>query len=362
MKYFMTFVITLVVFVWQPSYASAAPFLSFTQEDSTVVVGEYTQFFVQHEDQTETLTFAPSFRTTATEFAFIVPLPYQAAVETASLETFPELHGLVDSKVLKAQVMSTGEVDVLATKRRVVSSLTIWLDYLGYSYTELDLQILQKYLDRGDYLLLVTASIPDTALTDEEGYFGITAPIRVTFSATTPILPTATGITQDGIFNKMHSLFSIGTDWYRVSQSPIHFHQQESINCEITKSCFSTFSWVKESSSLPWLGYQTIEQNLIDGDSNILLQKGSKETIQSGLYASLFASTRLLRRGVWGDDIKDLQLFLNDYLTLDLVADGKWGPKTEVAVTVFQTNAKIKVDGIVGMQTRTLIAEMLEKR
>ena len=77
------------------------------------------------------------------------------------------------------------------------------------------------------------------------------------------------------------------------------------------------------------------------------------------MYPALLNSTRLLKRGVSGNDVKDLQSFLNKQLSLNLIADGQWGSKTEVAVSVFQTKYKLKVDGIVGIQTRGFISQLL---
>lgn len=57
-----------------------------------------------------------------------------------------------------------------------------------------------------------------------------------------------------------------------------------------------------------------------------------------------------LKRGSVGEDVKVLQTKLNK-LGYNLLIDGDFGSRTEQAVRLFQTNAKIVVDGVVGQQT-----------
>lgn len=53
-----------------------------------------------------------------------------------------------------------------------------------------------------------------------------------------------------------------------------------------------------------------------------------------------------------GDDVKDLQIYLNTKLNLTLITDGVFGPNTKQAVIDFQKLNNIKQDGIVGPITR----------
>ena len=62
-----------------------------------------------------------------------------------------------------------------------------------------------------------------------------------------------------------------------------------------------------------------------------------------------------LRRGSEGDDVRQLQRFLNSQ-GARLEEDGDFGPKTERAVRAFQTRRDIDVDGIVGPQTYGAVA------
>ena len=66
---------------------------------------------------------------------------------------------------------------------------------------------------------------------------------------------------------------------------------------------------------------------------------------------------RTLKRGMTGDDIKELQELLNELDYGPLTVDGDFGKKTEAAVKEYQKENKLDVDGIVGPDT---FAELLE--
>ncbi|WP_371357281.1 peptidoglycan-binding protein [Hydrocoleum sp. CS-953] len=55
-------------------------------------------------------------------------------------------------------------------------------------------------------------------------------------------------------------------------------------------------------------------------------------------------------RGSRGDDVKRLQIILNE-MGYSLVGDGIFGSNTEAVVKEFQKNSRLEVDGIVGSLT-----------
>ena len=59
----------------------------------------------------------------------------------------------------------------------------------------------------------------------------------------------------------------------------------------------------------------------------------------------------MIRRGMVGTQVRDLQIALNAFAGADLRVDGVFGPKTEEAVRTFQMIFNLTVDGIVGKQT-----------
>lgn len=62
--------------------------------------------------------------------------------------------------------------------------------------------------------------------------------------------------------------------------------------------------------------------------------------------------SRILKRGMRGDDVKEVQAFLNIALNYNLKIDGIFGPDTEKAVKLYQKTCGIVADGIVGKLTK----------
>jgi hypothetical protein len=60
---------------------------------------------------------------------------------------------------------------------------------------------------------------------------------------------------------------------------------------------------------------------------------------------------RTLRKGMVGDDVKELQSKLNELGHICGKADGKFGSRTRYAVKAFQRRHRLKADGIVGPNT-----------
>jgi peptidoglycan hydrolase-like protein with peptidoglycan-binding domain len=69
--------------------------------------------------------------------------------------------------------------------------------------------------------------------------------------------------------------------------------------------------------------------------------------------------SRILRRSMRGNDVKELQTKLQS-LGYDVgPIDGIFGPLTERAVKQFQKDNRLKVDGIVGPQTYDMLNKLL---
>ncbi len=64
----------------------------------------------------------------------------------------------------------------------------------------------------------------------------------------------------------------------------------------------------------------------------------------------VFTAEPTLKKGASGEDVRELQLLLNNY-GYGLGVDGKFGEKTRQAVMQFQASNGLKADGIVGDQT-----------
>ncbi|OFW66923.1 MAG: hypothetical protein A2Z12_01135 [Actinobacteria bacterium RBG_16_68_21] len=68
---------------------------------------------------------------------------------------------------------------------------------------------------------------------------------------------------------------------------------------------------------------------------------------------------RLLRPGIYGGDVRELQELLHVVGAAPGVADGYYGPLTAVAVAAFQTQQGLDPDGIVGDVTRSALMRAL---
>lgn len=71
-------------------------------------------------------------------------------------------------------------------------------------------------------------------------------------------------------------------------------------------------------------------------------------------------SYTIMKKGAKGACVKELQKKLNIFGWYDLVTDGSFGPATENAVKDFQKKMDITVDGSAGLQTQTLLDDIIE--
>ena len=96
-------------------------------------------------------------------------------------------------------------------------------------------------------------------------------------------------------------------------------------------------------------------------------RKWAKFAIPKGLYtwqelAKLVRREfdRMLKRGMSGDDVRDMQILLNS-LGYDCgTADGIFGKKTDAAVKAFQEDTGLVADGIAGQQTLDALKKAAE--
>jgi len=86
----------------------------------------------------------------------------------------------------------------------------------------------------------------------------------------------------------------------------------------------------------------------------------------NGLYAQdisnptpKFQFTKILKIGSWNADTKELQILLNKLQASNLVLDGVFGPKTQLAVKAFQIAHNLVSDGIVGPKTNAVLNTFL---
>ena len=91
--------------------------------------------------------------------------------------------------------------------------------------------------------------------------------------------------------------------------------------------------------------------------------KGTPATCSGGSDApldSLLTGTRLLRRGVSGADVSELQGFLNLQGHEAGSVDGVFGSLTDLALRAFQRERGLNADGVAGAQTRAEIRRIAQ--
>jgi murein DD-endopeptidase MepM/ murein hydrolase activator NlpD len=79
-------------------------------------------------------------------------------------------------------------------------------------------------------------------------------------------------------------------------------------------------------------------------------------TIILGIVPDIAVAARLLKQGMTGAEVRELQQRLGEW-GHPLQVDGKFGPLTVAAVKAFQKARQLKVDGIVGAQTWTELSK-----
>ena len=97
-------------------------------------------------------------------------------------------------------------------------------------------------------------------------------------------------------------------------------------------------------------GIYQIQVGSAGGSSNNL-----NFTVSSVLGAESFNFTQVLQRGSQGNEVMELQKFLNGAGYDVGTVDGKFGLKTEAAVVQFETANKLNGDGVVGHEVRALL-------
>lgn len=86
------------------------------------------------------------------------------------------------------------------------------------------------------------------------------------------------------------------------------------------------------------------------------INKIQKENLENDKNIKIFTNF-LIKRGSNGDDVSLLQAILNNKIGTKLLIDGIFGLHTKEAVMIFQSKNGIKVDGIVGPQTKKLLVD-----
>ena len=402
----------------QSAWAFCKPFWPV---DRIFVPEDNMHVFIDYEDSIERMAVQPGFRTDVTDFGMVVATPSRPSLSEAPTFIFDDLENLTNpfrpiplmamaedsvnltksSGVTVIEEKEVGDYTTTVLRANDATDLIEWLDENDYNYQDSDEKTFDYYIDEGGYyftaLKINTTDTTDMSLT-RPAFNAKLTPIEIAFQADAPILPIR--IMKADMNAMSLTLYTLGEDMVYIPGVDTLYAQkitsenlpEVAIRC-VTTPCIQPDQWANTYNARDgrWLVRQDLQINPRNITKDLMLSESSsgyevhpeidgKRTINSAQfdtttgiikgsaaawgsavsgYGALLNGTRLLRRGSRGDDVKDLQTFMNNNIQANLVADGIWGPKTAAAVTAFQNEYNLQRDGIVGPQTRKFIRIVL---
>lgn len=84
-----------------------------------------------------------------------------------------------------------------------------------------------------------------------------------------------------------------------------------------------------------------------------------EQSVSTPPTTSYKLGARLLKKGMKGEDVKELQTLLTQFEFLTDLIDGEFGPKTEEAVKAFQEKYQLEVDGKYGPKSHEVLMELV---
>ncbi|MFT7558107.1 MAG: hypothetical protein ACI83D_000793 [Planctomycetota bacterium] len=370
--------------------------------------------FVAHSDGVEHIVVQPGFVTDAEDFAFVLALPARPTVIEAPKNIFIDLEDLTNPTTFfppmmlgVAEITEEDSAKVVVVEQKIVGDFSVsvltaessialveWLDDNDYETTDSDLETFEYYVSQGGHYF-AALKITNPLIDDENNILMLPpthlSAIEFTFASPTPVLPTRILAGTGGEMSL--ALYTLGDNPLYIPGVDILYSQK------LSQNDFQKISYIKTPTSAEevWYQYYDIENKwLVRHDlrldpqsiiSDLVLTQGTEqmnisienapkritpELFRPGIgivagtaqtldmsnnYQALYSS-RLLQRGVRGEDVRALQQILNDKQHESLVADGIWGTKTEAAVRRFQTTYSIQIDGIVGPQTKDFMQRL----
>ena len=108
--------------------------------------------------------------------------------------------------------------------------------------------------------------------------------------------------------------------------------------------------FINNAEDIKLLNIESIAQGIAEGFRKFIEREGEIE-VNDKEDTDTLTYNRVLKRGVSGNDVKELQRVLNNLGFYSGEIDGSFGPATEDAVKQFQKTYNLEVDGLVGPQT-----------
>ena len=414
----VSYLLTLLFIAFFATTQSAMAFCApFWPPERIFIPEDDMHVFINFEDGIERMVVQPAFTGDVDDFGMVVALPSRPVLREAPEHMFNDLEDhtnpfiptpvpfmmLEDTDMINAAIKSVTVVeqknigDYVSTVLQAEDEqdLLDWLDDNGYGYSEAAEENFKYYVNEGGHyfvaLKINTEEVQNQ--TFEEEFFGQLKPLEFAFSSEKPIVPIR--IMKGDMDQVSLTLYTLGDDMlYLPGVNTLYSQELTRDNFpEIVVDCFrdpcpQPDEWANEYEARDnkWLVRQELKllpqkitrdvylkentsgyvvspqkgKRVVDTESfvsNIGIVKGGAQTwtTNPNSYDKLVSGTRLLRSGSRGDDVKQLQQFLNNTLGTSLKEDGIWGRNTHASVAQFQTEYNLKQDGIVGPNTRKFI-------
>lgn len=399
----------------QSAMAFCAPFWP---PERVFVPSDDMQVFISYDDGIERMVVQPAFTGNVDDFGMVVATPNRPVLREAPENIFDDLEdhtnpfrfgggilmaesaddalpSVMEKTVTIIEQKDIGDYTSTVLKATDANDMTDWLEDNGYSYTDENVDTFEYYIDEGGYyftaLKINTSEVGNETFEDE--FWGQLEPLEISFVIDDPMIPIRimrndmdeVSLTMYTLADNMMYLPGVDT-LYAAELNEIVLPTKD-IQC-FRAPCPQPDEWANEYDARDgkWLVRQNINLNPRDISQDVDLSisttgysvdphKGMK-TINSAqfpantgiikgtaptwnapaaTYGNLLNGTRLLRWGSRGGDVAELQILLNRLVGTNLVTDGIWGRKTHTAVSTFQTEYNLKIDGIVGNQTRQFL-------
>ena len=403
--------LAMVAIMAVPTHSVLAFCAPFWPETRTFFPENNMHVFINHENGREDMVVQPAFAGNVEDFGLVVAVPSEPTLDEAPTDIFDDLEdytnpfinkGMAARLVPSAESYSDIEVirrefigDFFTTifKADSVSAMINWLDEYDYTYSDDDVANFAYYINSDlDYHFIALRVNTQDVNTDANGNLSAKLnPIEISFPTNTPIAPTRimkgdmgqVSITLYTLSNTPLYIPGVDTQFAKkvTNESQEWMTEYNALNKTLVRQRMNinTNNIVRDEILQRWNG-----KALEIGASNAPFTLGTRSTT-NGIFAgnaptytgvqppvngggtvgynTLLNGSRLLKWGSNGQDVRELQKFINNYVLtpgeIKLLEDGIWGPKTNQGVRTFQTRFNILIDGVVGPQTRGMLRNFL---
>jgi hypothetical protein len=316
---------------------------------------------------------------------------------TASAEkSSVTVHEIATAGDYTATILSATSGDALAT----------YLKNNGYNVTTADTEVFNYYVAKNNwYFTALKVDVSKVKQNTDGKIDGLLKPIQITFASTQSLLPMKLLAGDMGPMKLL--MYTLSNNGLFIPGVDVQYAKKLTDNSPRVTQEFDWAGWAKLNEVLyepltgilsrfnpnqQWLVRMGFDVNPRTITSDLMFTAGipGPVSIQNGTpkrfmpesiptsagvipgtgeistgdrYMPFFTSSQKLTYGSRGTQVALLQELLNQIMkpVVPLSPDGNWGRKTADLVRQFQTQFGIKIDGVVGKQTRTFMQSLIQK-